>query len=340
MTKYRNLRGQIRSVAFVLVLFIVPHAMRSQDRPPAVPLVTNDPYFSLWSMADNLTDAPTEHWSQAAQPMIGLIRIDGHVFRWMGTQPRQDFALPAVAAMQQKSVQVMPLHTICSFEQNNVELRVTFFTPLIPEDLDVMSRPVTYLSWSASSTDGRPYQVEVLLDVDPQIAVNDPQQQVTWGRTRADDLTVLNVGTRDQGVLHQSGDRIRIDWGYFHLAVPDAMQASTALSYDSLAMFAAKGMLPQADDMSMPRPADWRSRPAHLAVGLPLGDVASTPVERHVLLGYTEDEAIEYLGRKLRPYWQRNGMTVTAMLDTAESQYSMLESRGQRFDARHANRRW
>jgi hypothetical protein len=37
-------------------------------RPPAIPLVANDPYFSLWSMADKLTDVPVKHWSEAAQP--------------------------------------------------------------------------------------------------------------------------------------------------------------------------------------------------------------------------------------------------------------------------------
>ena len=53
-----------------------------------------------------------------------------------------------------------------------------------------------------------------------------------------------------------------------------------------------------------------RDGAAHLAVVLPLGKLSATPVSRHVLLAYTEDYAIEYLGRKLRPYWQRNGQTV------------------------------
>jgi hypothetical protein len=306
-------------------------ALAQQHRAPAVPLVTSDPYLSLWSMSDRLTDTPTKHWTEVAQPIIGLIRIDSQAYRWMGAMPQGYVGLANIEAMSQTSVEVLPLHSVYHFIAGGIELSVTFFTPLFPKDLDVMSRPVTYLSWSAKAIDGKQHAVDLFLDVDPLIAVNDSAQPVTWSRSHAAGLTVLSTGSRDQATLHQSGDRIRIDWGYFHLGVPGASGATTSLANDGIPAFATFGKLPESDDLSMPKPAR-QGHPAHLSAVLPLGTVGSAPVERHVLLAYTEGYAIEYLGRRLRPYWQRNGMTETAMLVEAEEQYPSLEAKGKEFD--------
>ena len=50
------------------------------------------------------------------------------------------------------------------------KLGLTFFTPALPHDLDVLSRPVTYLTLTASSE--TPQTVSALVEVDPIIAVN------------------------------------------------------------------------------------------------------------------------------------------------------------------------
>jgi len=308
------------SLATVLIAAL---GAQEQQRPPAVPLVAHNPYFSVWSMADRLTDEDTRHWTGAVQPMHGLARIDGKTYRFMGAEPEE------VGAMKQVSLEVTPTRTVYTFEAGQVELTVTFFTPAFAKDLDVLSRPVTYLTLTARGQGE--HEVEVLVDVDPVIAVDTADEAVTWGRSRAEGLTVLNVGSRDQRVLNRPGDNLRIDWGYFHLGVPEGAGAEMALRADAAREFAATGTLPASDEMDMPRMP--REGAAHLAVVLPMGKVGAEAVKRHVLLAYTEEYAIEYLGRKLRPYWQRNGMTVEQMLATAESEYPGLEERGRRFDA-------
>jgi hypothetical protein len=296
----------------------------SQERPPATPLITHDPYFSVWSMTDKLTDSDTEHWTGSAQPISGIARIDGKPFRFMGKRP------DAVPAMEQTAHSVTPTHTRYEFKQGGITLELAFFTPLLPNDLDLISRPVTYLTWSAQSNDGGTHQVSLLLDVDPVIAVNDRSEDVVASRHQTSSLQVLSVGSRDQKILNRSGDDLRIDWGYFHLAVPKDEPSVSAIAPHAIDSFAKSGKVATSDAIGMPETAD-RSAP-HLATVLDLASVGSTPVTRHLLVAYTDGYGIQYLQRNLRSYWQRNNMPVETMLDIAETQYAALEQKGEAFD--------
>ena len=211
-----------------------------------------------------------------------------------------------------------------------MSLTVTFFTHAFAEDRDALSRPLNYLSWALLSTDGQPHSATILLDVDPRVAVNSNDEAVTWARLKASGLQVLSVGSRDQQVLNRAGDNLRIDWGYFYLAVPEQESASLAASADAISSFLSSGALPMADDLEMP--LQPRNGAAHLAVALPADVSGSQSVSRHVLLAYNEIYSIEYLDRKLRPYWQRNGETPGSMLTQAEDRYASLEERGKHFD--------
>src|SRR6266704_3697957 len=99
-----------------------PAFAASDFRPPAVPLVTHDPYFSIWSMADHLTDEPTRHWTGSVHSLSSLVRIDGQTYRIMGTAPRSAPALP------QTKLDVLPARTIYQFEGAGMHVDLTFMT--------------------------------------------------------------------------------------------------------------------------------------------------------------------------------------------------------------------
>jgi len=77
--------------------------------------------------------------------------------------------------MEQTSLEVTPTHTIYRFQGGQVNLTVSFFTPAFPKDLDTLSRPVTYLTVSATGEGD--HELSILIDVDPVIAVNSSDER-------------------------------------------------------------------------------------------------------------------------------------------------------------------
>ena len=111
---------------FVLCLLVLLSSLcvgatpgQAVSRPPAVPRVARDPYFSVWSFADALTDKGTVHWTDRSQALASLTRIDGKTYRLMGREPA---VLPALT---QTGLQVLPTRTIYAFEGTGVHVTMT-----------------------------------------------------------------------------------------------------------------------------------------------------------------------------------------------------------------------
>ncbi len=294
-------------------------------RPPSVPLVASDPYLSIWSPADHLNDAGTQHWTHRPASLVSLIRIDGKAYRLMGYDPAD------VPAFPQTALKVTPTRSIYDFEDSAVHVTLTFMTADLPHDLNVLARPVTYLTWSVKSVDGRPHQVSLYDSTSSELAVNTPDQTVTWQREAMGPLTALRVGTDAQTLLRPAGDDTRIDWGYAYAVAPTAdAKGAAGAAGDLLASYVKSGALPASDDTRKPR-AVSDAQPV-LAFTFDLGSVGTTPTTRHLMVGYDEIYSIKLAGQKLRPYWRRNGVTPEAMFQTAEKEYPSLVTRCAEFD--------
>jgi hypothetical protein len=320
----------------IVCLFGLSIASRAQQqcagsiRPPATPLVVHDPYFSIWSDADRLTDGPTRHWTGALQPLNGLIRVDGKTYRYLGN------ANPSVPAMFQTDRKITPTRTVITLQSPEIELSLAFLTPAFPNDMRVMSRPITYLAWDVKSRDGGKHDVAIYLDADGALATDSRDEPVTWSRAEIAGLHLLRAGSSRQAVLERYGDNLRIDWGYFYIAVPSTEGASETVAGDQAYrdVFIATGHVPQEDDLEQPRVPQSRypSAPA-LNVVIPLGSVGATSVSRHVLLGYDDVFSVEYMRQRLLPYWRTEFPDFGALLKGAERDYSALEKRAETFDA-------
>ena len=56
----------------------------SHFRAPAYPLITIDPYISAWSHTDKLYEDDVRHWTGTEHPLVGVLRVDGKCYRFMG----------------------------------------------------------------------------------------------------------------------------------------------------------------------------------------------------------------------------------------------------------------
>jgi Glutaminase A six helical-hairpin domain/Domain of unknown function (DUF5127)/Domain of unknown function (DUF4964) len=296
-------------------------------RPPAVPLVTHDPYFSIWSPADKLTGADTVHWTGKPHRLTSLVRIDGKAFRVMGKEPADVPALP------QKSVEVLPTRTIYTFEGEGVRLTLTFMTPALPDDLEVLARPVTYVTWEISSTGRRRHQVELYFDASAEISVNVPSQKVRQLREKVSNLYVEKVGSTEQETLGKRGDDLRIDWGYLFVASPKSENASP-MTVDAKSFLRDK-FIKEGSNLSLELLSPFTA-PAEdfiTCVILDAGKISSKSVSRWLMLAYDEEFSIQYMKKNLRPYWRRNGDDAAALLKKAAADYESLKKRCEEFDA-------
>lgn len=461
------------------ILFLVCSSTQAQDnlRPPAFPLVTVDPNFSIWAMQDSLNAGPTRHWTERPHSLQGIIRVDGKAeyflgepipeyrsvlpivgdtgawlytldqpgngwqqpgykaenwtrttgaFSDYGTTPnawtteniwvRRTFELNSLADIdtrnlrlnmyhddnvkiyingvlayekqgwvdefhyfkirdealralregrnvlavhcentaggayldlglaerkepelrlpdaRQTDVQVTATQSVYTFRSGPVELRATFTAPLLPDRLELISRPANYLTFDVKTTDGQPHQVQLYLSAASNIAVNTIDQPVVWQRMPSPELDIIRTGTATQQVLGRKGDNVRIDWGYLYLATPDEAGASHRLASSSASVidFADDGRLSGPDDTAMPRPP--RTEPLTLAAAFDFGSVSRTPERRHAILAYDDLLAIEYFHQPLQAWWKKEGATVVEMLEQSEKDYKALMEETAAFD--------
>ena len=318
---------------YCAALLLAVTALLAQ-RPPAVPLVTNDPYFSVWSMSDHLNADMTRHWTGTPNSLGSMVRIDGKAFRLMGAD-RND----PVPALPQTGLTVTLTQTIYRFNGAGVEVTMTFTSPLLAKDIEVMARPVTYLTWSVKATDAQPHAVSLYFDAAADLVVNTADQPVQWSRLKMQGLRVLRMGSREQPVLEKSGDNLRIDWGYLYVAAKDSTGVAEAAA-DRVAArrdFVQHGTLTIDDAFGEHNPR-IRYNPIRpvLAYSFDLGRVSAQPVSRHLTVAYDDLYSLEYFNRRVRPYWRRNGAEAPDLLRAAEHDYETLMIRCQRFDERMA----
>lgn len=440
-------------------LLLAGKSFSQTPKAPAYPLVMHDPYLSIWSFTDELHASPTRHWTGSEQPLTGYVKVDGKVYRFLGTPEKAfdkvlatadeggyntvhtesspdagwmeldynargwkggrapfgdaeskpqtswtsknlwvrreftvldnnikglnlkishdddidvflngtkiyshigwyhkyiyvpienassvlkkgknvlavhirntaggqhlDFGLvkerPSVLASIQKAKQtnldLKATQTTYHFTCGPIDLKVSFASPIIITDLDLVARPVSYVTFTTKSNDGKAHKVEVLFNASSALAVNLPSQEVEASSYKAKNLSVLKVGTTSQPVLQKKGDDLRIDWGYLHVAAnsANASQFVATNENDVLDIFTGRSKKNTLTKQ--------KGKQLSLSTILNLGTTKSNSAR--VLLGYDDVWSIQYFGTNLRPWWNKdNNSSIEKQLLNADADYT------------------
>lgn len=233
----------------------------------------------------------------------------------------------------QKSVSTMPTQTFYVFECGPVSLDITFTSPLLMDNPDLLSRPINYITWQARSSDGKKHSVQIYFEASPEWAVNTINQPVTAERISQNGLTYLKTGTVDQQVLAKKGDDLRIDWGYFYLTGKAGKSVTMSVGDPAVLKneFAINGKLTNSFDNSLIHKL-FLKMPA-LSYSCELGKVGKDVTGGHIMLGYDDISSIQYFGENLPAYWKREGaVSITRAFEEAEDNYSEVIGKCSLFD--------
>lgn len=265
--------------------------MKQLTRLPSLPLVVNDPYFSIWCAADRLTDTDTTHWAGERKRLRGKLMIDGKPYRYLGRGEGE--------AMETVSLSVTPTSTRSVLEASGVRLSIAFTTPLLLDDPDLMSTPITMIDVSLESADGSDHETSLSFLAYDELCYDGFERPAIMQDTfQAGQLSIAYMGQRRQKLLCHSGDHITIDWGYLYLACRETISCT-------------------ADGLE-----------AGFSARLAPGEKKSLSI----LLGYDDVSSINYFGVPTKAWYARNGKTLVEALKEFDAAHDALISRCKKLD--------
>jgi hypothetical protein len=154
-------------------------------RPPSVPLLLQSPEINVWSNSDTLQASAPTRWEGSVADWVAMARVNGQSFLLMGTPSPSWTATPLQVATQ-TSVTVRSTRTMYTFTAAHALINVTFTSPLLLDDWELLSRPAHYVTVSAASDGAAPCNVKVYFDVTAQVVVRDASTEVQFSSVDID----------------------------------------------------------------------------------------------------------------------------------------------------------
>lgn len=292
-----------------------------KKRPVAVPLFTVDPYFSIWSCADKLYNGCTKHWTEKPWPIFVGVYIDGVAHVVAGTD--EDYKTLR-SRIHQTDLQITPLSSIYTFENEIAKVKLTFTTPLLLDRLDILSRPVSYMAYEVEVKKEAVEDVQFVFGISSQGCVNRHDQNIAFKKTPVS----LSCGNIVQNPLAESGDRVTIDWGYLHLCDKDAYIAGPPKMHGGI--------------QAIGRSTDTRKITHNFSLNkiynahsdMPYLYTVKDELSGVIAVAYDEIKPIEYFYTQVDEYYTKYFDSFEDMVKAAVKEYPEIKKMCDEFDSR------
>lgn len=224
----------------------------------------------------------------------------------------------------QKSVDVQATQTHYTFACGEVDLKLTFSAPLFMDDLNLLTRPVNYITYQVVANDGKAHDVQIYFEASPRWALDQPYQESVSQSFEDNGLLFLKSGSKEQNILAKKGDDLRIDWGYFYL-VAEKNNVSVNIGESNTLR---TNFVNNVQDGQATTGENEKSK---MSLTHNLGSVES--FSGKVMIGYDDIYSIQYFGDNLRPYWNQDGnQTIAGQFHVANKEYNKLIEKCYAFD--------
>ena len=278
---------------------------------PAYPLFVNNPYFSIWSNSNKLNENDTIFWNGLIKKTYGLINVNGVSYSFLGK-------LDKCIELKQNKVSLGLFTTDYEFECDKFVLNVSFISPTLLTDLDLMSRPVCYVSYKVCPKE-EIRTLKVALMLHQSHCHNKMDDYIIGGCFPMKDYEAAFFGLNRQHPMSHTGDSFAADWGYTYLVGNESFFTSKT----SIDEFIKTGFIEYKYETT--------EEEKYLVSINTYKDVKKEIIGKF-LVAFDDLCSIYYFGEWCKGYYYRNGKTIFNAIEEAYVDFNETLNKLQKFE--------
>ncbi len=271
---------------------------------PAYPLWIIDPMFSVWTPEEKLNAGDTMFWTNKKRPAYGLVRYNGKTYSFMG-------ALWGTEPLSQESVSVTAYSTDYVFSCAEFTLKVSFVSPLTPDDYEILSCPVCYTEYELLPKAKLATDFSVAIVLDQSFCYDEPAR-IIGGVFPMDGYETAYFSRMRNLVMSHANDCVEPDWGDTYIAGEEAWFIPTS----SLQKYVDEGVTEYKHN------GDAR----HYIMAV------NRSRKGYFMTAFDDKIAIFYFGEWLKTYFFKDGRTVLDALNFSREKHDEILGKLAAFD--------